>query len=306
MKKLKNKITNTQAIVGIMASIGALILLAVVMETSMQKSWQKEQIAAVLTAISQEQTISQKKINAYVQAKSAIVYDLSNGKVLYNKNADEQLPLASLTKLMTALVADNELGAQALVQVSEKALSTEGESGLLAGDIWHARDLSDFMLTVSSNDAATVFATVNGEQQQFINKMNNLAQQLGLYSLVFFNESGLDLDEQNAGAYGSARDISHLISYIALTKPELLEATTFDEFTSVSTTGLRYKAVNTDKIVGQIPGLIGSKTGFTDLAGGNLAVIFDISIGHPIAVVVLGSTVDGRFDDVLRLVNEVI
>jgi D-alanyl-D-alanine carboxypeptidase (penicillin-binding protein 5/6) len=133
--------------------------------------------------------------------------------------------------------------------------------------------------------------------------MNILVKNLGLGSLVFFNESGLDVDLNNAGAYGSARDIAHLFAYAILARPRVLEATTFDRFTSVSTTGLRYDAVNTNKIVNQIPGIMGSKTGFTDLAGGNLAVVFDSSIGHPVVVVVLGSTVDGRFDDVMRLVN---
>jgi len=306
IQKIRSNVTNTQAIIGIAASVGVRIFLTVVMETSMQKAWQKEQLAAVLSAIPQEWAPSQKKITAQVQAKAAIIYDLTSGEVLYNKNADMQLPLASLTKIVTALVADTELGATTIVRVSEQALMTEGESGLIAGDSWRVRDLSDFMLAVSSNDAASVLATQAGSQAQFIARMNTLSRELGLESTIFFNESGLDRTESLAGAYGSARDIAQLFAYAIFAKPKLLEATTFTEFTSVSSTGLRYKAVNTNKIIHKIPGLIGGKTGFTDLAGGNLAIVFDAGIGRPIAVVVLGSTIDGRFDDVLRLVESVI
>ena len=306
MQKIRNTITNVQALTGIIASVGVLVLLAVMMESKVQLAWQKEQLAAVLTSVEVQRPVPVVLHPADIIAKSAIVYDIVTGDVLYNKNADDQVPLASLTKLVTALVADAELGAQVSVQVSEQALATEGESGLLAGDVWRERDLADFMLTVSSNDAASVFAQARGQEEQFIVKMNILVQRLGLQSLIFFNESGLDKSEQQAGAYGSARDIAYLLAYITFTQPELLEATTFSGFTSVSATGLRYKAINTNKIVGQIPGLIGGKTGFTDLAGGNLAIVFDSGIGHPVAVVVLGSTVNGRFNDVMTLVNEVL
>ncbi len=305
MKKY-NKISNKKAVVGIVASSLVLVLLAVVMETSLQKDWQKEQIATVLVAVQAEEHAPVQKLKADVLARAAIVYDIKNQQVLYSKNAEAQLPLASVTKLITALVADSELGSTSPIYITEQALATEGESGLVAGDSWRERDLADFMLTVSSNDAATALASTRTEQPQFIIKMNEFVQQLGLSSIVLFNESGLDMSEQKAGAYGSARDIANLLAYTVLTKPEILEATTFTEFTSVSATGLRYKAVNTNKIAGMIPGLIGGKTGFTDLAGGNLAIVFDASIGRPIVVVVLGSTVDGRFDDVLTLVNAVI
>jgi D-alanyl-D-alanine carboxypeptidase (penicillin-binding protein 5/6) len=225
---------------------------------------------------------------------------------LYSKSADKQLPLASLTKLVTALVADEVLGQRTRVVVSERAIETEGQSGLLAGDSWVERDLSDFMLTVSSNDAATVLATSGTTQRQFIAKMNQLVARLGLSSIVLLNESGLDVDEQNAGAYGSAKDIALLLTYITTVRPELLEATTFDRFTSVSLTGRRYKAVNTNKAAHAVPGLIGGKTGFTDIAGGNLAVVFDAGMGRHVAVVVLGSSKEGRFTDVLKLVAKVM
>jgi len=67
--------------------------------------------------------------------------------------------------------------------------------------------------------------------------------------------------------------------------------------------GVEHTANNTNKALGEIPGLIAGKTGFTDLADGNLAIMFDAGVGHPVAVVVLHSSKDGRFEDVKRLVQ---
>ncbi len=306
MQKIRSKITNTQAIIGIVMSVCILAVLAFFMEANMRHAWQQEQIAAVLSAVPNIDELMQKEIQAQVQAKAAIVYDINSGTILYNKNIDTTLPIASITKLMTALVASDAFAPTAQVSTTAQALKTEGESGLIEGDTWRARDLSDYMLTVSSNDAAATLALATGSQEAFIMQMNKHAQELGLATLSFFNETGLDANEQEAGAYGSARDVASLLVYTAIVKPELLEATSFEAFTSVSATGLRYRAVNTNKIVKAVPGFIGGKTGFTDLAGGNLAIVFDRSIGNPVVVVVLGSTKEGRFDDVLTLVNEVI
>ncbi len=304
-EKTKNRITTKMAIAGIMVSSITLTLLAVIMEPKLQASWQEEQLASAISALQREHYVPNKNITKSVVARAAIVYDINSGEILYAKNIDTQLPIASITKIITALVSDSEIGSAAVVNITNKDLDTEGDSGLIAGDSWRERDLSDFMLTVSSNDASTALASKVGEKK-FIAKMNQLVKILGLQSTVLFNESGLDVNGRKAGGYSSARDIANLLAYMTLVKPEILEATTFPEFNSVSMTGLRYKAVNTNKIAGSIPGFIGGKTGFTDLAGGNLAIVFDASIGRPVAVVVLGSTKDDRFDDVLKLVLEVI
>ena len=303
---MTEKINNKRALAGILMSIVALLVLTLVMEPKLQAKWQAEQLAAVASAMRSEVVELKELPPVSVEAKSAIVYDVSTGKTLYAKESNEQLPLASLTKLVTALVADEVVGQGTKVVVSDKAVETEGESGLLVGDSWAERDLSDFMLTVSSNDAAAVLASSKTTQEQFVAKMNQQTAKLGLNSMVILNESGLDVSEQRAGAYGSARDIALLLTYISTVRPELLEATTFDEFTSVSLTGKRYKALNTNKAVSAVPGLVGGKTGFTDLAGGNLAIVFDTGMGRYVAVVVLGSSKEGRFSDVLKLVGMVI
>ncbi len=303
---MRETITNKKALIGISASMSIIAVLTFLMEGKLQQIWQQEQLAAAVSAMQQKTPAPQISEDTIIEAKSAMVYDIVSGKTLYSKNADAQLPLASITKLVTALVADDHTGSNAMVQVSEQALDTEGESGLIVGDTWLEKDLSDFMLVSSSNDAATTLALAQGDKRQFVSLMNKLVSRLGLTSLVLLNESGLDISSAQAGAYGSARDISLLVTYMTMLKPELLRSTAIQSYTSVSTTGLRYNTKNTNKIVNAVPNMIGGKTGYTDLAGGNLAIVFDISIGTPVVVVVLGSTKDGRFTDVLKLVNQLI
>lgn len=248
-----------------------------------------------------------------LKAKAVYVYDVAEGKVLYKKNEFAQLPLASITKLMMALTATELLPKDSKITIKKEFLEEEGDTGLLANESWTLRDLLDFSLVASSNDGARSIASVVGAfdlqnddfdlgRKDFITKMNLRAQELGLKQTYFINESGLDVGSASGG-YGSAIDVEKLMQYILQNKPDILEATKFQKVTVDSLSNLQHTAKNTNIDVGNIPGLLASKTGFTDSAGGNLAVAFDASIGHPIIVVVLGSTIEGRFQDVSSLVK---
>ncbi len=92
------------------------------------------------------------------------------------------------------------------------------------------------------------------------------------------------------------------MQYILENHPEILEATKYQTI-NISSLDKIHTAKNTNVDVNQIPGLLASKTGYTDMAGGNLGIAFDSSIGRPVVVVVLGSTMDGRFQDVSKLVK---
>ncbi len=251
--------------------------------------------------------------NVELTAKSAYVFDVVNQKVLFQKNETAQLPLASLTKLMTALVATNLMPKNSRVTIRKEFLTTEGDSGLADGENWKLSDLLDFSLVVSSNDgarsvASVVGATINNTsdfdvgRQDFIKQMNTEAHDLGLGQTYFVNESGLDESPTQSGAYGSAEDISKLLEYMLKNKPEILEMTKFGD-SNISSLSKTHDAQSTNEVINKIPGLLASKTGYTELAGGNLVIAFDASIGHPVVVVVLGSTQDGRFTDVVNLVN---
>ncbi|MFA6272891.1 MAG: hypothetical protein WC673_00125 [Candidatus Paceibacterota bacterium] len=260
-----------------------------------------------------------------LEAKAVIVFDALENKIIYSLNSEEQLPLASLTKIMTAIVAREILPDYATVTIDSDSLKKEGDSGLRVGEKWRVRDLLDFTLLVSSNDGAASLAAAVGavsagvgqntegvvvgavaRENDFIKKMNEKARALGLVQTYFLNETGLDLQTQVSGSYGSARDVATLLTYAVEKYPDLFEATRLPTMEVSPLDGKSREAKNTNEAVARIPGLIASKTGFTDLAGGNLAILMDAGLGHPIAIVVLGSSEQGRFSDVEKLASTTI
>jgi len=257
--------------------------------------------------------------NIDIEARSAIVWDVINNRAIYSKNPNLPLPLASLTKVMTALTADQILGNSSKVQIKQQYLEPDGDSKLLAGDTWKSRDLSDFTLITSSNDGALALASVaeseinDGIQSDlnisaednipgFIDAMNETASKVGLSNSKFYNEHGLDEEADRGGAYGSAKDMAKLVQYILKYRPSLLEATRYKNLEFASN-DMRYDAENTNLYLDKIPDVLASKTGYTDLAGGNLVVAFDAGLNRPIIISVLGSSQEGRFSDTLKLVD---
>lgn len=252
-----------------------------------------------------------------LEAKAAYVFDITTGEVLYSHNATTSLPLASVTKLMTALVAHEQVPATTVAAIHAEDIAQEGDSGLLANERWQLKDLIDFTLLVSSNDGASALATasmafstssadVTVRKSEFISLMNQKAQQLGLTGTYFVNESGLDINTEAAGAYGTAADVAALFSYILATYPDIIEATRYERVSFTSIDDFRHPAKNTNDAVHAIPGLIGSKTGLTDLAGGNLVFGMDVGFGRPVAIAILGSSEKGRFTDAEALASSTL
>jgi D-alanyl-D-alanine carboxypeptidase (penicillin-binding protein 5/6) len=244
-----------------------------------------------------------------VTAKAAYVYDVESGEVLFSKNETTVLPLASLTKLMTALVAAELVQGDTPVPIPSAAAAQESASGLRVGDELSLQALTTLALVSSANDAAYALGAAVGSllieekpTESFVAAMNIRAQEEGWSTLRFKNTTGLDLNAEQAGAYGSAKDVSHLVEYLLRNHRELLWATTREAVTVTGEAGRSYVSDNTNRLIGDIPGLIGSKTGFTDLAGGNLTVVYDAGFNRPIIVTVLGSTRDGRFRDVTTII----
>lgn len=237
-----------------------------------------------------------------ITARAAHVYDIKGEQVLFSKHDEAQLPLASLTKLATAIVAADTLDATETLTISEDALTPEGDSGLFYGEQWGAQDLIDFTLMTSSNDGARALALAagSGSIDGALQHMNTLATRIGTSQMFFLNETGLDVSSTTAGAYGSARDVGRLLTYAYTHTGDALfgSAQTVDSFTSRS--GITHRAVHTADIAGN-PGQVIVKTGFTDLAGGNLAVLTEVLPGRPVAIVVLGATRETREADVLAL-----
>ena len=264
-------------------------------------------------------------------AESALVYDVLNKKAIFGLRENKELPLASVTKIITAIVALEDMPRDTVVRISREALYEEGDSGLYADEKWNLDDLVKFMLVASSNDAAKAItetyeknglgtdATLvrpevvgfrtnvghankvkNGGEPNFVDLMNRKAGGLGLRHSSFLTPSGLDLNSQ-AGGLGSSRDMALLFSYALEKYPDIFEPTAYSEQIFQSLSGIKHTVQNTNKSANLFPQMIASKTGLTTLAGGNLAISFDFGIQNPIIVVVLGSSEHGRFKDALAL-----
>lgn len=251
-----------------------------------------------------------------ISARSVLVWDALTKQTIFEKNADSERPLASLTKLMAALTVEEQAATMHDVTVTDADINTEGDSGLHANSKWDTHSLIDYSLLVSSNDGISALAGAAGAfmgntdrekgKEIFISNMNALALKVGMKDSKFMNEHGLDQDENHVGAYGSARDVAILFDYILENHPDILESTKYGVQTLRDEDGGVYNAFNTNVAVDLIPSILASKTGFTDLAGGNLVVAFDAGLNHPVIISILGSTKDGRFEDVVNLASSTI
>ncbi len=246
---------------------------------------------------------------APIEASAAIVYDLATGETLYEKNANAQLPLASLTKLLTVYAALVHLSPSSPITISPDAALTEAPHALRAGETFALSDIARITLTASLNDGAAAIAEAAAQaddHRAMSDTLAGAAASLDLAETYAMNGNGLDVNTAVSGGYGSARDIARLAGALAAKAPDIALATTHAEARATSLAGRSYRVKNTDPIVDTIPGLLLSKTGYTTLAGGNLALVFDVGIAHPIAVVVLGSSKDSRFTDGMTLVSATI
>ncbi len=254
-------------------------------------------------------------------SKAFAIYDSKNNAFIYKINAEEVMPLASLAKVMSAIIVLENVPADHVFVIDKESLGQIGDNGLLVDEKWGRDELLKFTLVASSNDAIRDIAVETGSiidpessnpEKVFIDAMNSRAEEMGLRQMTFFNESGLDLEEvglnneanvagsSKNGAYASARDMAKLFSYAVTTYPDIFSATTNLNF-PVSSRDKDHIAKNTNPLVEEIPELLASKTGFTDISGGNLAVALKGKDGATTVVVVLGSTFDERFTDIKTL-----
>ncbi len=251
--------------------------------------------------------------NVPLEARAAVVYDIKNKEFLFEKNPEIQMPLASLTKIMTAYAAGSALSRDEVITVNTASIRREGDSGLKAGERFKLGELLKLTLVHSLNDGAIAVANAveaknvaGTASRSFVDRMNDEAKTLGLNQTYFVNADGLDYASTTSGGYGSAHDMAILATETLKKFPDIFEATAYSDISISSLEKRRVHGVNTNKSLDEVPGLIVSKTGYTDLSSGNLVVIFDVGPEHPTAVVVLGSSIDGRFRDVEKLVNRTL
>ncbi len=244
--------------------------------------------------------------NLEIEARAAISILLNNRggeKILFEKNSDASLPIASLSKLTTvdAILKNYDLKKE--IVITKEAVSQEENFGKLrVGDVLTVEQLLYPLLMESSNDAA--FALANDydgvDEKVFVGMMNEDAQSLGLSNTRFVNSSGLDPEIQEPKEkinVSSARDLSQLTKHLLKT-PLVWEILSTPKINLYGET-----LISTNKLLGVIPGIIGGKTGYTDTALGCFVLVVEAPDGEgKIINVILGTSLD-RFGEMKKLID---
>ena len=203
-----------------------------------------------------------------LQAQAILAMKTDGSRVYYNKNVETQRPIASLAKLMTALVVLENYDLNEVVEVSSAAVKREGVMGnLRPAELITVRSLLNIMLIDSSNDAAFALAE---KRKDFIFLMNKKVEELGLKNTHFSNVDGL-IDQGN---YSSALDIAKIFSYLINKYPEASEILKTKNMVVYSVNGkIEHRLENTNQLLGKVDEVAAGKTGYTDKAGGCLILL---------------------------------
>lgn len=202
-------------------------------------------------------------------AKSAIMIEASTGTILYEKNKDDKLPMASMTKMMTLLLIMEEIESgnlkwNEIITTSEHAASMGGSQIFLeVGEKMSVEDLVKGICIASGNDASVAMAErIGGTEEKFVSMMNKKAKELGLSNTHFENSCGLDSDNH----YSSANDMSIIAKELVKHKKILEFSGTYEDYLRKNTEK-SFWLVNTNKLVRYYQGVDGLKTGYTKNAG---------------------------------------
>ncbi len=198
----------------------------------------------------------------YLNAQGGIVIDIDTASILFSKNADQKFALASLTKIMTAIISIENYQQNDIITVPESAPTVSGSKiNLRTSEQITVGSLLYGLLLYSGNDAAHTLASKMGEEK-FLEKMNQKAKDLGLNSIFYGDESGLD--QRNSA---TLKEIA-LLSIYALKNPKFAKIVKTNETTIYSSDGqIAHPLKNTNRLLRDFPGTFGVKTGFTNEAG---------------------------------------
>jgi len=235
-------------------------------------------------------------------AKSVVLMEASTGTVLYENNPEEQLPIASVTKIMTMLLIcealdEGKITMDDMVPVSERAMSMGGSTMFLAaGEELSVYEMLKGIAVASANDGCVAMAEyISGSIEGFVDEMNKRAKELGMTNTNFINTNGLDADNH----YSCAKDV-------ALMSRELLKYECIFEFTTIWTDKMhngQYDLSNTNKLIRFYQGANGLKTGSTSKALCCISATAKRDDMQLIAVVLGAPTSDNRFSDARTLLD---
>lgn len=230
-------------------------------------------------------------------ARSVLIKDLATGSILYQKDSSLPFPIASTTKIMTALVAGEYFKPSSVLTVDSSATIPGSKVGLIKGEDLTFRSLLYGMLLSSGNDAAFAIAeNYPGKLLGFVSAMNKKALELNLKNTHFDNPAGFD----SPNHFSSAEDLSK-ITEEALKSYQLARIFATKETNIVSLNKKNtHQLLNLNKLLSQVNGVLGVKTGTTEGAKENLVTLVERE-GHKVLLVVLGS--NDRFGETTKLID---
>lgn len=247
------------------------------------------------------QTFASEENELNLNARSCVILDRTSKRILFGKNEFNKVKMASTTKIMTATIILENCDLNQTVTISKKAAGTGGSRlGLKTGDKITIRDLLYGLLLVSGNDAAVALAEAcSGSIPDFANLMNEKAKELGLNNTHFETPHGLDSDNHYTTAYELA-----ILSDYALNNSTFLNIVGTKNYT-ITINGYPKNLTNTNELLGNLNGVYGVKTGFTN--GANRCLVTSIKRGDlDIICIVLGAdTKKDRTKDSIELINYV-
>ena len=240
-----------------------------------------------------------------ISAKSAILIDQNTGKVLYKKNENEKLAMASMTKIMSLLLIMEKIDEGAIkyddiVEISQEASSMGGSQIFLnSGDKYKVKDLLKGVAMASANDAVVALAEKTyGSKESFIEAMNKRAEELNLKNTHFVNVHGLDDENHYSSSYDMAIMAKELLKY-----EKILDYTKVYEEYLQKPDGSQIWLVNTNKLVRFYDGVDGLKTGYTAKAGYCLTATAKKNNLRLISVVMGEESIEKRSQDTVKLLN---
>ncbi|MEE0741214.1 MAG: D-alanyl-D-alanine carboxypeptidase family protein [Emergencia sp.] len=257
-------------------------------------------LCSLLTAQSVQSFAAEAK-KPDITAEGAIVYCQNTGEVIYSKNRDEKIAPYSVTKLMTVLLAVQNLPLDKEVTVSAKAAAqTEASMNLKEGEVLTVRDLVYGALLPSGNDAAYALGeAVSGNMEDFVSLMNKTAEQMGCKNTHFVNPNGMD----SKNHYTSAYDMM-LITKMALSNDVIAKAAGTKSYTVKETNKSEERKLESHLsfIDDKDSGVYGGKTGYWDEQNCSIALGYKKN-GLHLYIVLLGDTAEERTNDVNKLIN---
>lgn len=244
------------------------------------------------------------KINSRAGISLFVSEEDDKERTLWSKNSEEKMPIASLTKLMTALVVLENYDLSEIVEISQKAVNQSGDNGSLkVGEIFTVRDLLYPLLMESSNDAAYALAEVIG-REAFVDLMNLEVQKIGMKNTSFGNPTGLDADEDplRMENYSTVKDLVKLVKELIPRKIIWNISLTAEYNLYSSDNVFHHKIININELLEVIPEIVGGKTGYTEQSGGCLFLLIESPRNRGYIINILLGSPD-RFFEMEELLN---